>query len=225
MSAAKAEDGVFLPDSLKIILRYKKIILMVIVLTAVFMCMRYICRWEQQMKVGYRFLSGFDDGISKNTGIDILHESRYFPVVKNGKAKSFFEDGYGEGRSFGGKRRHEGIDIMSSENKAGIFKVRSVCDGKVENKGWLKLGGYRIGIRSDSGNYYYYAHLDSYRKGLKCNDRVRAGEIIGYMGNTGYGNEGTRGKFPVHLHFGIYVAFGKGEKCVNPYYLLKKLEM
>ena len=216
--------GYFLEKRLKAIRKYKKPAFFVIVLIIVYMCLRYICTWEQCTRLEYRFISGFNTGISKNAGIDMLRECKYFPVLKNSRAKCFFEDGYGEGRSFGGKRKHEGIDIMSSENKAGIFKVRSVCDGVVEKKGWLKLGGYRIGIRSRSGNYYYYAHLDSYRKGLKCNDRVKAGEIIGYMGNTGYGDEGTRGKFPVHLHFGIYVRDKAGEKCVNPYYLLKKLE-
>ena len=44
------------------------------------------------------------------------------------------------------------------------------------------------------------------------------------MGNTGYGDEGTRGKFQVHLHFGVYVRDKAGEKSINPYYLLKKLE-
>ena len=55
--------------------------------------------------------------------------------------------------------------------------------------------------------------------------RVAAGDILGYMGNTGYGSEGTRGKFPVHLHLGIYieVPFQK-ELSVNPYWLLKIFE-
>ena len=74
-----------------------------------------------------------------------------------------------------------------------MFKIRSVSDGTVEKKGWLKLGGYRLGIRSDSGIYYYYAHLASYADNIKCGDRVKAGQFIGYMGNTGYGDEGTSG--------------------------------
>ena len=59
---------------------------------------------------------------------------------------------------------------------------------------------------------------------IKCGDRVKAGQFIGYMGNTGYGDEGTSGKFPVHLHFGIYIKDGIGESSINPFYLLKKLE-
>ena len=71
--------------------------------------------------------------------------------------------------------------------------------------GWLTLGGYRIGIRSENGVYYYYAHLSSYSDDLKTGDYVTAGQMLGFMGDTGYGEEGTTGKFPVHLHVGIYV--------------------
>ena len=51
-----------------------------------------------------------------------------------------------------------------------------------------------------------------------------AGDILGYLGNTGYGKEGTKGKFDVHLHFGIYVDIEGKEVSVNPYYILKWLE-
>lgn len=53
---------------------------------------------------------------------------------------------------------------------------------------------------------------------------VKAGDILGYLGNTGYGKEGTKGKFDVHLHFGIYVDIEGKEVSVNPYYILKWLE-
>ena len=90
---------------------------------------------------------------------------------------------------------------------------------------WLPLGGYRIGIRSPHGGYFYYAHLSGYEANIRKGQTVAAGDILGYMGNTGYGSEGTRGKFPVHLHLGIYieVPFQK-ELSVNPYWLLKIFE-
>ena len=203
---------------------YKRLVIILSVLVTMYMCLSYICTWERDKKLECRFISGINQNISRDIGINVLGECEYFPVMKNGEVKYFYEDGYGEGRTFGGKRKHEGIDIMASKNKAGILKIRSVSDGVVEKMGWLQLGGYRIGIRSKSGNYYYYAHLDSYIKNLKCNDRVKAGEVIGYMGSTGYGDEGTEDKFPVHLHFGIYVKDGGDEKSINPFYLLKKLE-
>jgi murein DD-endopeptidase MepM/ murein hydrolase activator NlpD len=89
--------------------------------------------------------------------------------------------------------------------------------------GWLRLGGYRIGIRSQSGFYYYYAHLDSYADTMKVGKMVSSGEVIGRMGNTGYGKEGTKGQFAVHLHFGIYRQQKGTEKSLNPYYILRYL--
>lgn len=112
---------------------------------------------------------------------------------------------------------------MAAENKRGLYPVVSVSDGTVKNKGWLEKGGWRIGIISDSGTYYYYAHLDSYTN-LKIGDYVRAGELLGYMGDSGYGAEGTVGQFPVHLHFGIYFYENGKEISVNPYEVLLFLE-
>lgn len=150
-------------------------------------------------------------------------EALYFPVelgLSGGEAVGF-EDSFGDARSFGGDRTHEGCDIMAGDCPAGYLPVISVSDGTIENIGWLKLGGYRIGIRSRGGIYYYYAHLDSYANGLALGEQVQAGQLLGYMGDSGYGAEGTRGQFPVHLHFGIYT--GAAEKSQNPYWLLKKL--
>ncbi|MDE6209175.1 MAG: M23 family metallopeptidase [Lachnospiraceae bacterium] len=153
---------------------------------------------------------------------------KYFPVALSNLSDTYFyfENTYGDERTYGGDRSHEGIDIMSSSNIRGELPVISVCDGVVENIGWLELGGYRIGIRSNNGVYYYYAHLYSYEVGIEVGKNVIAGEIIGYMGDTGYSKvEGTVGNFPVHLHFGIYINDDKGtEKTVNPYEILKKFE-
>ena len=59
---------------------------------------------------------------------------------------------------------------------------------------------------------------------LKTGDSVRSGETLGYLGNTGYGKEGTRGKFDVHLHFGMYIDIAGEETSVNPYEILRYLE-
>ena len=94
----------------------------------------------------------------------------------------------------------------------------------MENIGWLPKGGYRVGIRSDNGGYFYYAHLSCYSN-IKKGAVVKAGTLLGYMGNTGYGSIGTEGKFDVHLHFGIYIKTDNYEELsVNPYYILKYLE-
>lgn len=163
---------------------------------------------------------------------DYLFDNRFddaliFPVAVSYEEEEFYyTDSYGAARTYGGDRLHEGCDIMTPDNVRGRYPVISVCDGVVENIGWLELGGYRIGIRSENDVYYYYAHLYSYADGIKEGDVVKAGDIIGFVGDSGYSKvEGTVGNFDVHLHFGIYVRDEQGsDKAINPYPLLKKLE-
>lgn len=156
----------------------------------------------------------------------LLQEAKCFPVKQDpsGQVSWCFEDGYGGARTYGGSRKHEGIDIMASEDRPGCLAVCAVADGVVEQMGWLELGGYRIGIRSTSGIYYYYAHMAEYADGIHQGDYVRAGTVLGQMGNTGYGSEGTTGMFPVHLHFGIYTDHDGEERSANPYPLLRYLD-
>ena len=151
----------------------------------------------------------------------------YFPIpvdLSNGETVNFSNSWMGE-RTYGGKRFHEGTDIMTSNNQRGYYPVLSITDGKVEQKGWLEKGGYRIGVRANNGAYFYYAHLHSYANGLEIDDQVKAGELLGFMGDTGYSKvEGTTGNFDVHLHLGIYLNTEDGEISVNPYWVLKYLE-
>ncbi len=156
----------------------------------------------------------------------ILSDLKVFPVpsVMDGDAYITYEDTWNVLRKYGGNRRHEGTDLMASNNERGYFPVLSMTDGIIENMGWLEQGGYRIGIRSASGGYFYYAHLNTYAPGIKAGDSVIAGQLIGFMGDSGYGEEGTTGQFAVHLHLGIYVAAEHGEMSVNPYQVLRMLE-
>lgn len=156
----------------------------------------------------------------------ILEDIKEFPVDLNllDQNQVNYIDSWNYLRSYGGKRKHEGTDIMSSDNIPGVIKVLSMTDGTVEKMGWLEMGGYRIGIRGDKGAYFYYAHLFSYATELKIGDRVKAGDFLGLMGDSGYGKEGTTGMFPAHLHVGIYVNTSFGELSVNPYLILKLLE-
>lgn len=156
----------------------------------------------------------------------IRQELRYFPIPESTKEKTLttaFENSWMYERTYGGARGHEGVDVMASKNVRGIYPVLSMTDGVITNLGWLEKGGYRIGITAESGTYYYYAHLDSYAN-LREGDHVTAGELLGYMGDSGYGPEGTIGKFQVHLHVGIYTYQNGSEISLNPYYLLKALK-
>ena len=144
-----------------------------------------------------------------------------FPV----SCEPTYEDSWFFERSFGGERHHEGCDLMPPENRRDFYPVRSMTDGVVEKIGWLTLGGWRIGIRSFRGGYFYYAHLSSYARDFQEGDLVSAGDLLGYMGDSGYGPEGTTEKFDVHLHVGIYIE-GKNQEeiSVNPYWPLRYLE-
>lgn len=156
----------------------------------------------------------------------IFSDLKYFPVPeqKAGIDTVAFDNSWGAARTFGGDRHHEGTDIMAGKNKRGYYPIISVSDGVVEKKGWLPQGGYRIGVRSPHGGYFYYAHLFDYAPGLEEGTEVKAGQLLGFMGDSGYGEEGTVGQFAVHLHFGIYINSKEGEMSVNPYWILKYLE-
>ena len=156
----------------------------------------------------------------------VENEASYYPIPESSVDKSLktsFSNSWMTERTFGGKRGHEGTDIMASQNKRGLYPVLSMTDGVITNLGWLEKGGYRVGITSKSGTYYYYAHLESYSNFIE-GDSVMAGELLGYMGDSGYGEEGTTGKFDVHLHVGIYFYKNGEEISLNPYFLLKALE-
>ncbi|MNP66451.1 L-Ala--D-Glu endopeptidase precursor [compost metagenome] len=59
-------------------------------------------------------------------------------------------------------------------------------------------------MRVDGSNAFYYAHLSRYAEGIGPGSKVTKGQLIGYVGSTGYGPEGTSGLFLPHLHVGIY---------------------
>lgn len=153
-------------------------------------------------------------------------DMQYFPVpesaIDSALTVSYVDSWMGE-RKYKGTSGHEGTDIMAAKNERGLYPIVSMSNGVVSNIGWLEKGGYRIGITSPGGIYIYYAHLESYAQ-LKEGDNIRAGQLIGFMGDSGYGKEGTVGQFDVHLHLGIY-SWDTGEEIsVNPYFLLLSLE-
>ncbi len=122
-------------------------------------------------------------------------------------------DDFGVGRSFGFARKHLGHDLMGSLGTP----VVAVEGGMVEAMGWNRYGGWRIGIRSfDSRRYYYYAHLQKdypFADGLAVGDMVQAGDLIGFMGRTGYSDkENVNNIQTVHLHFGMQLIFDESQK-------------
>lgn len=122
-------------------------------------------------------------------------------------------DDFGTSRSYGFARRHEGHDMLGSTGTP----IVAVESGRVEALGWNQYGGWRIGIRSaDNQRYYYYAHLRRdfpYQLDLKEGDTVTAGDVIGYMGRTGYSRTENVDNIDVtHLHFGMQLIFDESQK-------------
>lgn len=150
----------------------------------------------------------------------------FFPIPafsNQSQMKVSYVDTWMAERTYGGVRGHEGTDIMAQKNERGLYPIVSMTDGTVTNKGWLEKGGYRIGITAPGGAYFYYAHLDSYSH-INIGDQVKAGDLLGFMGDSGYGIEGTVGQFAVHLHLGIYLYLDGKEVSVNPYWILRYIE-
>ena len=121
-----------------------------------------------------------------------------FPVPL--RSNHSYKNTWGDARGWGGRRIHEGTDIFASYG----VPVRATSYGIIEMKGWNRYGGWRIGIRDINNNYHYFAHLNGFAKDLHTGQVVEPGQLIGSVGSSGYGPPGTAGKFPPHLHYGMY---------------------
>lgn len=152
---------------------------------------------------------------SKNDDNSINSQDKYglkafLPIAKN-YAFSHYDD-FGNSRSYGFKRTHLGNDLMGSIGTP-IIAVES---GTIVHLGWNQYGGWRIGIKSnDSKRYYYYAHLRKnhpYAEGIQEGSTVQAGDVIGYLGMTGYSIKENVNNINVpHLHFGIQLIFDESQ--------------
>ena len=135
----------------------------------------------------------------------------FLPIAKN-YGFSHYDD-FGTARSYGYKRVHLGNDLMGAIGTP-IIAVES---GVIEALGWNQYGGWRIGIRSfDKKRYYYYAHLRKdhpFAKDMEVGKTVKAGDVIGYLGMTGYSNKENVNNINVpHLHFGMQLIFDEVQK-------------
>ena len=137
---------------------------------------------------------------------------KVFSPIAKGYNFSHYKD-FGSSRSYGYKRVHLGNDLLGSIGTP-IIAVES---GYVEALGWNQYGGWRVGIRSfDGKRYYYYAHLRKdhpYAKDLSEGDIITAGDVIGYLGMTGYSSKENVNNINIpHLHFGIQLIFNEVQK-------------
>jgi murein DD-endopeptidase MepM/ murein hydrolase activator NlpD len=132
---------------------------------------------------------------------------KVFPV----QGKCYYGDSWGYAR--GGGRVHLGVDIIAAEGKL----LYAVADGKItkvyaDYPGSLAGNGVRITMAD--GTYFFYAHMNGVADGIKVGTKVKAGQIVGTVGNTG--NSGT-----AHLHFEVHP---QGGAAVNPYPMVKAID-
>ena len=153
----------------------------------------------------------------------------FLPIAQNYSFSHY--DDFGASRSYGFKRTHLGNDLMGSIGTP----IVAVESGTIEHLGWNQYGGWRIGIRSfDGKRYYYYAHLRKdhpYVAGLSEGSTVTAGDVIGYLGMTGYSIKENVNNINVpHLHFGMQLIFdesqveGNNEIWIDVYNIIEFLK-
>lgn len=130
--------------------------------------------------------------IGANPVADLRRRSLTLPV--EGIRRGDLRDSFNEPR--GGLRRHEAIDVLAPRHTP----VLAVEDGVIAKLFESDAGGLTIYQFDPGAAYcYYYAHLERYADGLKEGDRVRRGQVIGYVGTTGNAPRDTP-----HLHFAIF---------------------
>ena len=115
-----------------------------------------------------------------------------------------FRDSWGEPRP--GGRTHAGIDLLASRGTPLV----AIESGSIWSPNWHPSGGNGLYIKGDSGDLWYYAHLDGYAGGITGGLRVEAGQLVGYVGSTGNASVS-------HLHLGWQPGGGALD---NPYSIL-----
>lgn len=132
-----------------------------------------------------------------------------FPVPGDGVT---YQNDWGFPRSHG--RTHKGTDIFAPRGTPVVAAVGGKVTAAGDDGG---AGGLRVWI---SGSWYY-AHLNGLAKGLSVGDTVKAGQIIGYVGDSGNAKGGS-----THLHFGYDPKGGQsaGGSWENPYNHLRSAQ-
>ncbi len=120
-----------------------------------------------------------------------------------------FTDTWGAPRS--GGRTHKGVDMLGAR----WTPLVAIESGRVLRMGNGGLGGITVWLRGNSGDEFYYAHLEAWAEGLRAGQSLNVGDLLGYMGTSGNAPE-----YIPHLHFEYHPG---GGGPVNPYPLVKSL--
>lgn len=119
--------------------------------------------------------------------------SHLFPVAGG----ATFSNDWGTPRP--GGRSHQGIDLFAPTGTP----IVAISDGTLFKVGWNGVGGWRFWLRDKWGNEFYHAHLSAFAPAAKEGAVVKAGTVIGFVGNTGDART-----TPPHLHFEVHPGGG-----------------
>lgn len=147
-----------------------------------------------------------ESGSDGNTGSASVQMLR-FPV----QGQCFFGDTWHAPR--GGGRKHEGVDVIAPSGNL----LYAVVDGHISKLYWDfpgALAGNGLRVAQDDGTYFTYLHMSSFAPGIEVGTEVKAGDVIGFVGNTG-------SSATPHLHFEIHPG---GGAAVNPYPYVKAID-
>lgn len=170
----------------------------------------YRGRYQQQLNRAQELLQGSRTGPAPSGD----RGTYAFPVDGNNS----YSNDWGGARS-DGRGGHKGTDVMAAKGTPLV----AITDGQLYQVGSNSLGGKRLWLRSTAGekHHYYYAHLNAFATKTKNGAKVKKGQVIGYVGNTGNASRGAP-----HLHLEIHPNGWKndGGSAINPYPFLKAWE-
>jgi hypothetical protein len=109
---------------------------------------------------------------------------------------------------------HLGIDIWAPLGTP----VAATVSGTLVLTGWSDYSGNKVTIKTSTGWYHFFCHLNSIAPGMVNGKTVTAGQIIGYVGKTGTASNGV-----IHLHYSLYPD-GNYDAAINPHSLLYAVE-
>lgn len=190
---------------------------------------------ESDIKSLKDIFESFYGGIEKDDKKGRTYYDWYFPIASGYKVD--YVNSWGDKRNRpNGEGKHEGTDLICKEGTP-IIAVES---GKITGIGWNMNGGWRISITSKDGKrYWFYAHMRKvhpYVKSLKKGSEIEGGQVIGYVGSTGYSNNipnnampenenAIDGKFVAHLHIGVYRVLNGTNVAYNAFHIMEVLKV
>ncbi|MEM8745309.1 MAG: M23 family metallopeptidase [Actinomycetota bacterium] len=154
--------------------------------------------------------------VTTTTTVPDIEGAIRFPVALTEDDCAYVLDNFGDCRS-GCSRLHEGVDIMGDVGLPIVTPTSGVLVQKYEDRGLTYGAGHGWTVHAERLDVTYrFFHLDSHEEGLEVGDEVEAGQVIGYLGNTG--TSGVPRGDNYHLHF----EFRPGDRAIDAFDLLSR---